>query len=118
MVLAQKPRKLISEIIVGFRCCEMGEIGIERADIAVNRHIIIIKNDKKIRIGIGSVVKPLERETATDGGIAYNRYDIAERGFVLQRTCHSHAKRCRNGVRGMACSKCIIFAFLWRREAA
>ncbi len=69
----------------------MGEIGVQRPDITVNRHVVVVEDDEKIGIGIGGVVESLESQTSAYRSVTYDGNDIA-RGLVLVESGrHSHA---------------------------
>ena len=109
VVTAQELIGLVAQLVVAVRRVQVAHVATQRTHVGINRHVIVVEHDNQvIRIGRG-IVDALKGQSAADAGVTDDGNHLAA-GVMLQLGGNRHSQRCRDGIRGMACSERVILA--------
>jgi hypothetical protein len=110
--------RIEAQPVIAGRCRHFRKIPMKRTDIIVNRHIIVVQNNKKIVGTQRRIVDTFERYAVAYGCVSYqsHRLTVFLSGGVHIR--YSHAESSRNGVSRMSAYKRIIFTLKRKRKTA
>ena len=105
-----------AHLVVGLVCAQAQQVLLHATHRTVDRHVIIVQDDKDIVRTGRHIVQALKGQAATHGTIANDGHHLPV--FVLQLGGHGHAQCGRNTIGGMATDKRIIGTFLGRGKGA
>ena len=105
---------LFEFVITGLRA-QQAQMLAHRADVAVNRHPVVVQDDDERLAARARVVQPLVGKAAGERAVA----DEREHGIVpvQKRARLGHAERHGDGVGRMARNERVMLALVWLREA-
>lgn len=123
LILNQTPfleeiEELEADTVITRRGGDFGQVSVECPDVVVNRHIIVIENDKQIVGVVRCVVEAFECQAAADGRIAYQRDCLAVFLTRCVQVGYGHTQRRGNGIAGMPAYECVKLALKRKGKAA
>ena len=93
-------------------CDEFVEIFGEGSGVLRDGPFVVVQNEDEFSGRAGDVVKRLESNSASKGGISCNSDHMLVSSFEI--TGHASAQGCGQSGSGMSCSKGIVLAFISR----
>ena len=115
--LLQHLRSLIPYIIIALGSGEIQQIFLHASHTVVDRHVVVVQDDKQIVRMARHVVESFKRQSAAHAAIAYHSHHMAV-CLPFYLSSHSHAEGSRDRVAGMSAGEGIIFTLQRGREGA
>ena len=117
-LVAEEIIESLAQTVIAERCGELGEVFMERSDVVVDAHLVVIQDDEQVVGMVGGIVETLEGETAADGCVADDGHRLAFLMPGSQLIGDRHSEGCRYGIGGMPRYESVEFRFHGVGEAA
>jgi hypothetical protein len=115
--LAQRLPDVVLQLVIRLGSGDVREIFLQRADIRVDAHTVVIQDDQQVRIRNTRMVHSLEGQARRHRAIADDRHRFAV-SLALIFGCHRHAQRSADRSRRMPHTKTVVFTLAPVREPA